>query len=165
MFASRFRELGPDGETELHRFARADEARAFLRDMLAGVPAAEIVRSGEPHPRHEVRFGLTGADALIAASGTVALTLPHRAAALASLLVDTHVVLAHPSALLPDVAAYHRRRAERRGSGDERLEVLITGPSRTADIEKTLVIPAHGPRRMIVVLCDEPLDPAAALDR
>jgi L-lactate dehydrogenase complex protein LldG len=30
--------------------------------------------------------------------------------------------------------------------------VFVTGPSRTADIEKTVVIPAHGPKRLIVVL-------------
>lgn len=160
LFASRLRELGPDGETEFHRFARAAEARAFLDGLLAGVPAGEIVRAGAPHPRREVRFGVTGADALVAETGTVALFLPDRAAALASLLVDAHVVLAHPETLLPDLAAYHRRRAERCARRADGMDVLITGPSRTADIEKTLVIPAHGPRRLIVVLCDEPLDPA-----
>ena len=30
--------------------------------------------------------------------------------------------------------------------------VFVTGPSRTADIEKTVVIPAHGPKRLIVAL-------------
>ncbi|MBN1771860.1 MAG: LUD domain-containing protein [Deltaproteobacteria bacterium] len=159
LFTSRLRELGPDGETEFHRFARAADARGFLRELLAGVPDDEVARSGAPHPRREVRFGLTGADALIADSGTVALCLDRREQSLASLLVDTHVVLAHPSSLLPDVAAYHRRRAERPAPPGGRLDVLIAGPSRTADIEKTLVIPAHGPRRMVVVLCDEPLDP------
>lgn len=163
-FAARLRELGPAGETELHRFARAEEARTFLRQLLAGVPAEELARPGGPHPRREVRFGLTGADALLADSATVALALDRREQALSSLLVDTHVVLAHPSALLPDVAAYHARRATRPVPPAGRLEVLITGPSRTADIEKTLVIPAHGPRRLIVVLCDEPLDPATALE-
>ncbi|NMC69735.1 MAG: LUD domain-containing protein [Myxococcales bacterium] len=160
LFALRFRELGPAGETEFHRFARAPDARAFLRDLFAGIPADEVVRPEAPHPRREVRFGVTGADALIAETGTVALSLADRAAALASLLVDTHVVLAHPSLVLPDLATYHARRAARPAAPGGRLDILVTGPSRTADIEKTLVIPAHGPRRMIVVLCDEPLDPA-----
>jgi len=158
LFALRFRELGPDGETEFHRFVRAADARAFLRELLGGVPPDEVVRPGTLHPRREVRFGVTGAEALIAETGTVALSLAHRDEALASLLVDTHVVLAHPSLLLPDLATYHARRAARPTASRERLDVLLTGPSRTADIEKTLVIPAHGPRRMIVVLCDEPLD-------
>mgnify|MGYP000067782111 CR=1 FL=1 len=159
LFAARFRELGPAGETEFRRFARAADARAFLRELLDGVPPDEVVRPGTPHPRREVRFGMTGAEALIAETGTVALSLANRDETLASLLVDTHVVLAHPSLLLPDLATYHARRAARKAASGGHLDVLLTGPSRTADIEKTLVIPAHGPRRMIVVLCDEPLDP------
>jgi L-lactate dehydrogenase complex protein LldG len=46
-----------------------------------------------------------------------------------------------------------RRRRASRTWGD--YQVIVTGPSRTADIEKVLVIPAHGPRRLIVVMCDE----------
>jgi hypothetical protein len=48
-----------------------------------------------------------------------------------------------------------------RGRGQYDLPVLATGPSRSADIEKTLVIPAHGPPLMIAVLCDRSVSPAA----
>jgi len=65
-----------------------------------------------------------------------------------------------------DAPLLFRLRAEKRVRGDwYDVQVLATGPSRTADIEKTLVIPAHGPRRMVIVLCDEPLEPEALVTR
>ncbi|MEJ7661726.1 MAG: LUD domain-containing protein [Hymenobacter sp.] len=38
---------------------------------------------------------------------------------------------------------------------------LTTGPSRTADIEKTLVLGAHGPRRLVLFLLDDAPDAGA----
>ena len=43
--------------------------------------------------------------------------------------------------------------------------ILPSGHHTTEYIEKTLVIPAHGPRRMVVVLCDEPVEPGALVQR
>jgi L-lactate dehydrogenase complex protein LldG len=54
-------------------------------------------------------------------------------------------------------------RAERQdavtGSFMPRNVMLVTGPSRSADIEQTLELGAHGPRRLHVILVDD--DPAA----
>jgi L-lactate utilization protein LutB len=160
-FARRLAELGPAGETEYHRFARAGELRAFLRERLVGTDPAALIVDGERPERRDYAVGITGAAALVADTGGVVVDPASREAALASLLVDTHVVVADPSRFVEGVAELHRLRAEKRARGEwGGLQVVATGPSRTADIEKTLVIPAHGPRRMIVLLCDEPVDPA-----
>jgi len=161
LFALRFAELGPAGETEFRHLATAAEARTFVREVLGNTKRADVIVEGEEPERREYAFGITGAAALIAATGGIVLDLRRRDFALPSLLVDTHYVVAHPSRLVPDLPAFFKRRAEKRMRGDwDDIQVLVTGPSRTADIEKTLVIPAHGPRRLVVILCDEPLSVA-----
>ena len=50
-------------------------------------------------------------------------------------------------------------RDERSGGFMPRNVMLVTGPSRSADIESTLELGAHGPRRLHVLLVDD--DPAA----
>jgi L-lactate dehydrogenase complex protein LldF len=164
LFSRRFAELGPSGETELRHVATAAEAKTAIRELLGDTKRADVIVDGEEPERREYAFGITGAAALIADTGGVALDLRRRELAIPSLLVDTHLVVAHPSRLVADLPAFFRLRAEKRMRGDwYDLQVLATGPSRTADIEKTLVIPAHGPRRMVVVLCDEPVSPEALL--
>ncbi|MBI5485805.1 MAG: LUD domain-containing protein [Deltaproteobacteria bacterium] len=159
-FASRFADLGPAGETAFHHVATAAEATAIAGELLRGAERRSVIVEGEEPERREYAFGVTGAAALIADTGGVVLDLRRRDLAVPSLLVDTHVVVAHPSRLVADLPAFFRMRAEKRVRGDwYDVQVLVTGPSRTADIEKTLVIPAHGPRRMVVILCDEPLQP------
>ncbi|MBF2735306.1 MAG: LUD domain-containing protein [Betaproteobacteria bacterium AqS2] len=66
-----------------------------------------------------------------------------------SLLADTHLALlrkekVHPSLDHLDAAL---------GASPAGVAALIAGPSRTADIEQTLVLGAHGPRRVVVFLC------------
>jgi hypothetical protein len=158
LFARRLAELGPDGETEFRQCARADEVRAFLAAALAGIDPCDILVAGDEPEKREYQAGITDAAALIADTAGVVLDLRRRDFATASLLVDTHYVIAHPSRLVPDLPAFFKLRAEKRLRGDwHDLQVVATGPSRTADIEKTLVIPAHGPRRLVVVLCEEPV--------
>jgi L-lactate dehydrogenase complex protein LldG len=68
---------------------------------------------------------------------------------------EIHVVIAYSSQLVPDLkqalAGIRQRYAERIPS----LISVITGPSRTADIEKTLVMGAHGPRELFVFLVED----------
>ncbi|HPB95453.1 MAG TPA: LUD domain-containing protein, partial [Polyangiaceae bacterium] len=63
------------------------------------------------------------------------------------------------SQIVPTVAhALVARSVKRKSGAWGDYQVLVTGPSRTADVEKVLVIPAHGPRKLVVVLCEEPVD-------
>ena len=98
------------------------------------------------HPDPEITAGLTGADGAIAETGTLVLTDAPGRPIIASLLPEIHVALlpaskvyeAMPEALqLPDIR-------------QSTLGALISGPSRTADIEMTLTIGVHGPREVHV---------------
>ena len=96
---------------------------------------------------------LQHAFAAIAETGTLMLpSAPERPTTL-NLLADTEIAVLHTSRL---VGAYEEAwdllRSER--GGMPRNVMLVTGPSRSADIEQTLELGAHGPRRLHVVLVD-----------
>ena len=96
-------------------------------------------------------IGIDRADRLVAETGTVVRSYANRAAARVALVPAVSVFLTHRDALVRDLPAALAHVAEAHGQG-RAYTVLLTGPSRTADIEKQLVIPAHGPRELLVVL-------------
>ena len=108
-----------------------DAARAELRDKLA-----------------RCDFAVVEADYAIAATGTLAMiATPERPGSL-TLLPPVNVILVNAERILPDLAAA----LEAIGPAaitSHRL-ALITGPSRTADIEKRIVLGVHGPREIHV---------------
>lgn len=89
---------------------------------------------------------LTGATFLIAETGTIGI----QSDLVASLLPEHHIVLAMTDQLYPTLEALVAQRPD--FMVDIPYTTLITGPSRTADIEKTLVLGAHGPGRLTVIL-------------
>ncbi len=112
---------------------------------------------GEPTDAVSVQHGYAG----VAETGTLMLpSSPERPTTL-NLLSDTAIVVLRASRV---VGAYEEAwdllRAERPdGAFMPRNVMWVTGPSRSADIESTLELGAHGPRRLHVVLVDD--DPAA----
>ncbi len=96
-----------------------------------------------------VQHGFAG----IAETGTLMLpSAPERPVTL-NLLADTEVVVLRPSAI---VGAYEEAWDKLRTEvgAMPRNVMLITGPSRSADIEQTLELGAHGPRRLHIVLVE-----------
>jgi L-lactate dehydrogenase complex protein LldG len=125
----------------------------------AGVEVVEVEGLG-PEMAREAFFaadlGLSGVDYLVAETGSLALLSgPDRPRAL-SLLPPVHVAVAERGQLLPDLFDLFeaRRWAERRGL--PACLSLITGPSKTGDIELRLVTGVHGPGEVHVVLIDPP---------
>ena len=107
-----------------------------------------------------VQHGFAG----VAETGTLMLPgTPDRPTTL-NLLADTAIVVLRASRIAGALEdAWDRLRAEHQdrvtGGFMPRNVMLVTGPSRSADIESTLELGAHGPRRLHVVLVDD--DPAA----
>ena len=98
-------------------------------------------------------YALLRAEALVADSGSAVVIERSAERRLAPYLPRTCVIVGDASALYPSLtakalAAVHT--AARRGDRGE--AVIITGPSKTADIEKTLVLGAHGPRSLVVFI-------------
>jgi L-lactate dehydrogenase complex protein LldG len=94
----------------------------------------------------------------IAESGTVMLTSGPDNPTTLNFLPDTHIVVVAAADVAGDYETLWQRLRERYGAGEmPRTVNLITGPSRSADIAQTLILGAHGPRRLhVMVIGDVP---------
>jgi L-lactate dehydrogenase complex protein LldG len=96
--------------------------------------------------------GVTECDALVAQTGTVIVTSRSAGGRALSVLPPHHVVLARRSQLVADLPAAMERLREQYADNLPSMISLITGPSRTGDIERILVLGAHGPKQL-TILC------------
>ena len=128
-----------------------------------GVEVTPMVR-GEGATREELRemvrgadVGLTGTDYALAETGSLVI-LPRRGLSrLVSLVPPIHIALVRPEEVLESLHdLFLLRRLEYYRSGGEMGSYLnfITGPSRTADIEMTIVQGVHGPKTVHLVLIE-----------
>jgi len=101
---------------------------------------------------NRVQAGLTGADYLVAETGTIVLAHDAGQARLISLAPMTHIVLAPSDRLVP---IHERVVGEIFSKAQIPSQVcFITGPSMTGDIEGQLCKGMHGPQKVIVILID-----------
>jgi L-lactate dehydrogenase complex protein LldG len=113
------------------------------------------------------QVSLQHAWAAVAETGTLFFPSDPARPATLNLLPDTEIVLLRASAIVGAYEeAWDRLRAERRdaltGGWMPRNLMLVTGPSRSADIEQTLELGAHGPRRLHILLVEDEAVPASA---
>jgi L-lactate dehydrogenase complex protein LldG len=98
--------------------------------------------------------GLSTAELAIAETGSVLLAENALEARVVGMLTLTHFVLVHKETLFPMLEDAGKLLVELTKSGsDQRHHIsLVTGPSRTADIERTLTIGVQGPKAFCVIL-------------
>jgi len=100
--------------------------------------------------------GITGVDYAIAETGTIVLSNDEGNALLVSLLPPVHVALVSSGQIMASLSEAISELSERISSDHPcRSATLITGPSRTSDVELTLSIGVHGPKELHVILFDE----------
>jgi L-lactate dehydrogenase complex protein LldG len=99
----------------------------------------------------EADIGLSVAEAALAETGTVAVSSGPGLSRLTALLPPVHLVLVPTSCLTMDIFTWA---ASRQGPLPAAI-TLISGPSKTADIEQTMAIGVHGPKRFIAVLYED----------
>ena len=97
------------------------------------------------------RVGISQVDWALADTGTLVQCADEVDKRLVSTLPAVHIALVATSALLPDLGSVVARMDPRKAA----YLSFITGPSRTADIERVLTIGVHGPERLIVVFVDD----------
>ena len=97
--------------------------------------------------------GMTGAFCAIAETGTLMMLSGAETPGATSLLPETHIAVVPEKRIVRAMEdAWALLRAERGDTAMPRAVNFISGPSRTADIEQTLVMGAHGPYRVHIVL-------------
>lgn len=96
--------------------------------------------------------GITECEALIAQTGSVVVSSQPAGRVLSS-LPPHHVVLARRDQLVGTLADAFDALRRRRGADWPSMISFITGPSRTGDIERILVLGAHGPKRLTILVC------------
>jgi L-lactate dehydrogenase complex protein LldG len=100
-------------------------------------------------------LGLTSCEALVARTGSVLVSAATASGRRLSIYPDQHLVLARPSQVVAEIGEALKLLQGKYKTGLPSMMSLTTGPSRTADIEKTLVLGAHGPRRLALFLLEE----------
>lgn len=99
---------------------------------------------------------VTGAFAAIAETGTLMLLSGTEGPTTLNFLPDNHIVVLKASDVVgPYEAAWDRLRVARGRGEMPRTVNFITGPSRTADIEQTIQLGAHGPRRLHILVIED----------
>jgi len=173
-----FRARAQAVSAEVHRFTAKSEALDFIAEFLesqtAGATESPVVWADGPYldssDRERMRArvpaltfevtreraasaaaGITEIEWSIADTGTLAGDFRTAERRLASTLPPLHIALTCTRAIQPDLPALFTRLHPRQSS----YISLITGPSRTADIERVLTIGVHGPKRLIIVFVDE----------
>jgi L-lactate dehydrogenase complex protein LldG len=147
-----------DVAAEVARFLRDANCPATLRmgadprlaALAWGETTLEIAHGpSDGHDVNAVSFAFAG----VAETGTLALVSGADNPTTLNFLPDNHVVVVDRSAVESDYetafAAF--RRAYGKGGAPRTLN-FVTGPSRSADIEQTLLLGAHGPRRLHIVI-------------
>jgi L-lactate dehydrogenase complex protein LldG len=97
---------------------------------------------------------VTGCEFLVARTGSIVMSAAQASGRTTSVYAPIHICIAFTSQLVYDLKdALHAAR-EKYGSQLPSLITFATGPSRTADIEKTLVVGVHGPKEVYVFLVE-----------
>jgi len=107
------------------------------------------------HTDATVRVGITGVDAALVATGSLIVTASGKKPRHVSLLPYVHVAIVRTNQLVPHLEAWMDEQRENPQAFRDMGNVnIITGASRTADIGMELVLGAHGPADLQVILID-----------
>jgi len=124
--------------------AARDSAKAL------GLPSLVTDDGYDKHELEKCDVGISECDALIAQTGTVLVTSRSAGGRALSCLPPHHVVIARREQLVADLPAAMALVKQKYAGNFPSMISFITGPSRTGDIERILVLGAHGPKKLTI---------------
>lgn len=134
---------------------KQDWAHVFCADekliQLLGEPLTERLTRTD---LAECNVAVTGCEYLVARTGSIVLSSAQAQGRTASVYAPIHVCIAFMHQLVYDIKDALQAARDKHGTSYPSLLTLATGPSRTADIEKTLVVGVHGPKEVYLFLVE-----------
>ena len=115
-----------------------------------GLPTLVTDHGYDKHELEACDVGISECDALVAQTGTVLVTSKIAGGRALSCLPPHHVVIARREQMVPDLPAAFDLIKAKHGANYPSMISFITGPSRTGDIERILVLGAHGPKKLTI---------------
>ena len=97
---------------------------------------------------------ITGCEYLVARTGSIVMSSAQLSGRTTSVYAPIHICIAYTNQLVYDLKDALQAAKEKYGSNLPSLITFATGPSRTADIEKTLVVGVHGPKEVYLFLVE-----------
>ncbi len=155
--ANKFAEMGREQGWERLAYQEDSAIESMLSHFRTAVPTASLIRVESGYDKMELeqaQVGLTVCELLVAQTGSVCVTSLQSGGRVLSVLPEHHVVVAYRSQIVGDLSDAYAELARRYPKGYPSMISFITGPSRTGDIERILVLGAHGPKRLTVLLID-----------
>jgi L-lactate dehydrogenase complex protein LldG len=130
-----------------HLFCWEEDLQFLLKD--SGISFAD-----KTAPIEKVQVSITSCEALIARTGSV-LVSSKKNSRILTVFPPVHIVIAYSSQLVMELKDGMQILRNRYGKNIPSMVSFVSGPSRTSDIEKTLVIGAHGPKELFVFMIDD----------
>ena len=97
---------------------------------------------------------ITGCEYLVARTGSIVMSTAQKSGRSTSVYAPIHICIAFTNQLVYDIKDALQAAKDKYGNNLPSLITFATGPSRTADIEKTLVVGVHGPKEVYVFLVE-----------
>jgi len=167
-FAETFNELGgkfvfcSNREELMDKLYALHENRGWKKmlcaekDILAAFNAApgNVVLSSDDNPE-DAEACITGCELLVARTGSVIISSRQHMGRTSSVFYPVHIIVAYTGQVVPDIGDAINAMKKKYGNDMPSMINLNTGPSRTADIEKTLVVGVHGPGEVFCFLVND----------
>lgn len=133
----------------------ASHRHPLMDRLWASAPPAGLLLTDGGYDKMELEqcdAGITACEALVVQTGTIVVTPQSSGGRVLSVLPPHHIVVATENQICRDLKVALQRVRLQHHDQLPRYISFITGPSRTGDIERILVLGAHGPRKLTVLL-------------
>ena len=127
-----------------------------LRNQLTSLGFGELSGAkGDPAELANCDASITTCEYLVARTGTIVMSSAQESGRTTSVYAPVHICIATTDQLVYDIRDGLKKMKEKYGTALPSLITFASGPSRTADIEKTLVVGVHGPKEVYLFLVDK----------
>lgn len=125
------------------------------QEIKSMLEPSDIKIQSDAEEFNNMRPGITQCEFLIARFGSIMVSSKQASGRRMNVFPESHIVVARTHQIVPEIKDAIKGIQKKYEGKLPSMMSLITGPSRTADIEKTLVMGAHGPKELYLFLLDQ----------